>query len=113
MKAVRAILGIAFIVAVVYTVYLLLPPYYNNYQLQDVVTSEARMNTYTPKPEEEMREYIWRKAKQFDIPVTRDQIKVQRDAQSVAISVDYTVHIDMPGYPLDLQFHTSSQNKSS
>jgi hypothetical protein len=111
MKALRAIAGIAVIVVAVYVVFTLVPPFYNNYQLQDEIASEARMNTYTQKSEDDMREYIWRKAKQLDIPITREQIKVQRDGQSVAISVDYKVHLDFPGYPLDLQFHPSSKNK--
>jgi CRISPR/Cas system-associated protein Cas5 (RAMP superfamily) len=111
MKALRAIVGIGFIVAVAYTVFLLLPPYYNNYQFQDEVTSETRLSTYSQKSEDEIRENIWRKAKEFDIPVTRDQINVRRDGQTVAIWVDYKVRVDLPGYPLDLQFHASSQNK--
>jgi hypothetical protein len=110
MKSFRAIAGIALIVAVVYATFMLVPPYYSNYQFQDVINSEARMNSYTQKTEDDMREYVWRKAKQFGIPVTRDQINVKRDGQSVAISVDYQVHVDLPGYPLDLQFHTASKN---
>jgi hypothetical protein len=112
MKALRAIIGVGLIVAVVYTIFLLVPPYYNNYQLQDVVTSEARMNSYTQKTEDDMREYILRKARQFDIPVTREQINVRRDGNIVAIWVDYKVHVDLPGYPMDLEFHPSSQNKA-
>jgi hypothetical protein len=110
MKSFRAIAGIALIVAVVYATFMLVPPYYSNYQFQDVINSEARMNSYTQKTEDDMREYVWRKAKEFDIPVTRDQINVKREGQSVAISVDYQVHVDLPGYPLDLQFHTASKN---
>jgi hypothetical protein len=112
MKSLRAIFGIVFIVAVVYSTFLLVPPYYSNYQFQDVITSEARLNTYTQKTEDDMREYLWRKAKDFDIPVTKDQINVVREGKSVSISVDYTVHVDLPGYPLDLQFHPASKNKS-
>jgi hypothetical protein len=110
MRGLRAILGIAFIVAVVYGVYLLVPPYYNNYQFQDTITDVARMNTYTSKSEDEMRDILWRRAHALQIPINRDQIRVQREGGSVTISADYTVHIDMPGYPLDLQFHPSSKN---
>jgi hypothetical protein len=111
MKALRAIFGIVFIVAVVVAVVRLVPPYFNNYQLQDAITDEARMNTYTPKTAEQMRETIWRKCKELDIPVTREQVNVQRDGQAVTISLDYTVHVDLPGYPVDLQFHPSSKNR--
>ncbi|MBZ5629774.1 MAG: hypothetical protein LAO06_13005 [Acidobacteriia bacterium] len=112
MKALRAILGVAFIVAVVYGMWIMVPPYFHNYQLQDAVAEEARINTYTQKSEEDMRETIWRKAKEMEIPLQRDQINVQRDSGSVAIWADYTVHVDLPVYPLDLKFHPSSKNKS-
>ena len=112
MKALRALFGIVFIVAVVVAVFKLVPPYFNNYQIQDAVTDEARINTYTPKSAEEMRETVFKKCRDLDIPVTREQINVQRDGQSVAIWFDYTVHVDLPGYPVDLKFHPSSKNKT-
>jgi hypothetical protein len=112
MKALRAILGIAFIIAVAYVTFMLVPPYYNNYEFQDAVSDEARVNTYTEKPVEDMRDSIYRTAQQLDLPIRRDQINVRREGRSVAIWVDYTVHLDLPGYPLDLQFHPSSRNKS-
>jgi hypothetical protein len=112
MKALRAIFGIVFIVAVLVTVWKLVPPYFNNYQLQDAITDEARMNTYTPKTAEQMRETIFKKCQDLEIPVTREQINVQRDGQSVAIWFDYTVHVDLPVYPVDLKFQPSSKNKT-
>jgi len=112
MKTLRAIFGIVFIVAVAVAVLKLVPPYYSNYVLQDAISDEARMNTYTPKTAEQMRETIFKKCQELEIPVTREQINVQRDGQSVAIWLDYTVHVDLPGYPVDLNFHPSSKNKS-
>jgi predicted membrane protein len=112
MKALRAILGVAFIVAVLYCIWMLFPPYFHNYELQDAVADEARMNTYTQKSEDDMRESIWRKVKDMEIPLARDQINVQRDSGGVAIWMDYTVHVDLPAYPVDLKFHTSSKNKN-
>ena len=112
MKTIRALLGVAFIVVVLFALWKLVPPYFNNYQLQDAIADEARMNTYTPKSVEDMRDTVWKKCKQLEIPVTRDQINVQRDGQSVIIWLDYTVHVDLPGYPVDLQFHSSTKNKS-
>jgi hypothetical protein len=111
MKTLRALFGIVLIVAVLVAVWKLIPPYFSNYQIQDAIADEARMNTYTPKSVEQMRDTIWKKCKDLDIPVTREQINVQRDGQSVAIWFDYTVHVDLPGYPMDLKFHPSSKNR--
>ena len=112
MKTVRALIGVLFIVAVIYGTWLFVPPYFSNYKLQDAISDEARTNTYTPKSENDMRETIYKKAQDMDIPLTREQIQVQRSGNSVIINVDYVVHLNLPGYPLDLKFHDSSQNKA-
>jgi hypothetical protein len=112
MRAIKAIFGVALIVAVVVVLVDVVPPYYSNYQLQDVINDEARMNTYTPKPVEEMRDHVFRKCQELDIPVAREQINVQREGQTVSIWLDYKVHVDLPGYPVDLSFHSSTKNKA-
>lgn len=111
MKTLRALFGLFFIVAVIYACWMLVPPYFNNYKLEDAVTEEARLATYSARSENEIRESIFRKVQDLDIPATRDQITVQREGQGVSISVDYRVHLDFPAYPVDLNFHTSSKNK--
>lgn len=113
MKALRAMFGVAVVIFVFYAIYLVVPPYFHNYELQDAVTDEARVNSYTAKSEDEMRETVLRKAKDLEIALTREQINVQRQGQAVAISIDYTVHVDIPFYPLDLQFHSSSKSTRS
>ena len=48
--------------------------------------------------------------------MTKDQIKVQRHGTqgtgSLTIRAPYTVHLDLPGYPVDLHFDASTENKS-
>ncbi len=111
MKAIRAILGVAFIVAVLWSVAVLVPPYYHNYELQDTIADEARMNTYTPKSVEEMRETIFRRCQNLEIPCDREKIVVSREQGGVMINVNYSVHVELPGYPMDLQFNPSSKNR--
>lgn len=108
--------GIIVIVAAVYLGAELVPPYYGNYEFNDYVKTTATMETYTTKPEADIREMIFKKAQQMDIPVGHDAIKVQRLGQqnigSLAISAPYTVHVDLALYPLDLHFQAASENKS-
>ena len=55
---------------------------------------------------------VFKKAQELDVPVTREQIKVQRSGVtgtgSVSIEAPYIVHVNLPGYPLDLDFDPSS-----
>jgi len=116
MGTIKLVLGIFVIVAGIYLGAQLVPVYYSNYQFRDEVKTEATLETYTAKPEDTIRDAIFKKAQEHDIPLTKDQIKVQRHGTqgtgSLTISAPYTVHLDLPGYPLDLHFDASSENKS-
>jgi len=116
MGSMKMIFGIFVIVAALYLGVVLIPPYMSNYQFEDVVKSEAMMNTYNNRPESDIRDEVFKKAQDLDIPITKDQIKVVRvgSAGSGSLTIDtrYTVHVDLPGYPLDLQFDPSTRNRS-
>lgn len=111
MKSVKALASIGIVGALVYVAFLLTPPYFNNYQFQDAIESEARLATYGQKSEQEIRDLIAKHAKEYDIPITSDQIQVQRSGSEVVISCKYTVHVDIPGYPMDLKFEPGTKNK--
>ena len=112
MKTIKALLGLAVLVAAVYVAWTMIPPYFNNYKLEDIIADEARINTYSNKTEDAMRETVYQKAKDLEIPITRENINVSRQGQSVAIDVNYVVHLDYPIHPVDLHFQTSSKNKA-
>jgi hypothetical protein len=112
----KMVFGIIVIVAAVYLGAELVPPYYGNYEFTDFVKTTATMETYTTKPEADIRDMIFKKAQQLDIPVSKDSISVKRaglqNVGSLAISVPYTVHVDLAFFPTDLHFQASSENKS-
>jgi hypothetical protein len=116
MDTIKAFFGIFIIVAMIYLGIEIVPPYFENYQFQDFVKNEALTSTYTTKTEDDIRAGVLKKAQEFDIPLTKDQIKVVRTGAmgsgSVSIATAYTVHINLPGYPFDMHFSASSDNKS-
>ncbi len=111
MKSIKALFGLLVVAAVFYLGYKVMPPYFANYQFEDVIRNETDMNSYSQKSEQEIRESVVKKARDLDIPLTTDQVKVQRSGPELAISADYTVHIDIPVYPFDLHFTPASKNK--
>lgn len=111
MKSIKALFGVFIVAAAFYLAYKVMPPYFANYQFEDVVDNEAKMNSYTTKSEQEIRDGLVKKARELDIPLTAEQVKVQRMGTELAISADYTVHIDIPFYPFDLHFTPASKNK--
>jgi hypothetical protein len=115
MSTIKMFLGIFVIVAGVYVAAKLIPPYYENYQFQDAIKNEATLDTYTTKTEADIRQAIFRKAQDLEIPITEDNIHVQRQGFQgsgvILIRAPYTVHVDLPGYPMDLRFDASTENK--
>jgi len=116
MGTVKLAFGLLIIVAGCYVGAMLIPVYYANYQFQDAIKTEATLQTYTTKPEADIQTTIFKKAQDLDIPLGKDQIKVQRRGNtgvgSLSIRAPYSVHVDLPGYPMDLQFDPSTENKS-
>ncbi len=115
MGRIKLVVGILAIVAAVYLCAELIPPFFSNYQFEDAIKTEALQSTYTARTEDAIRESIFKKAQDLEIPVTKDDIKVQRSGTmgngSLTIETQYTVHLNLPGYPLDLHFNPSSRNK--
>jgi hypothetical protein len=106
--------GLLFLVVVVagfYIAWNMVPPYFNNYKLQDDLDDIARRNSYTQTNEDGVRQIVINKARQDDVTLKEDQIMVTRGPDGLGISVHYTVHLDMVVRPVDLDFTANSINK--
>jgi hypothetical protein len=115
MGTIKLVLILALLAGLVYVGAQVIPPYFANYQFQDTLDTEARIGTYSAKAEDVIRDAVFKRAQELEIPVTKDQIKVQRTGAvgngTVVIETEYSVHVDLPGYPMDLAFHPQSKNK--
>ena len=79
MGSLKMVSGIVVMVASVYLIAVLAPPFFSNYQFEDAIRTEAQMDTYNTKTEEQIRDAIFKKAQDLDIPITKEQIKVVLD----------------------------------
>ena len=115
MGSIKMFLGVFVIVAGVYVAAKIAPPYFENFQFQDAVKDEATHDSYAPKSEDDIRASIFKKAQEYDIPITEDAIQVQRQGNNfngtIIIHAAYVVHVEMPLYPVDLHFDASTENK--
>lgn len=99
-----AVIWLLILGAGVYVGYKVIPIYLNNYQLEDRMLAEARFAAVNRKPEETVREVIYREIQDRDIPARREDIHVQSTQRGVHIGVDYTVTVDLRVYQLHLHF---------
>jgi len=88
----------------------IVPAYFANYQLQDSMDTEARFAIANHKSDEEIREDIWKKAQELEIPAKRENIKVSSEQRAVNISVDYSIPVDLRVYQFTLEFHPHADN---
>lgn len=115
MGTLKMFLGLFLIVGGLYAAMKLIPPYFENYQFQDAVKDEAVRDSYAAKSEDDIRTTIFKKAQELEIPISEEGIRVTRQGNqfsgTVIIHAAYVVHVDMPGYPMDLHFDASTENK--
>jgi hypothetical protein len=115
MGTIRLILGFGAVAAAIVFGIAVIPPYFANYQFEDMLKNEALAATYSARSEEDIKGVILKKAKDLDIPLTEKQLKVSRTGTSGAgtltISADYTIPVSLPGFETKLEFHPSSTNK--
>lgn len=97
--------------AAFYVAWNVIPPYFNNYQLQDALDDIARKNSYTGLSDDDIKKTVVTKASSEDIKLREDQVIVTRTQDGLGISVKYQVHVDLVVHPVDLNFTANSLNK--
>lgn len=85
------------------------PPYFANSQLKDKMYEEARFAEANDRTIEQLRDNIYSEAQRLEIPLRREQIKVEKSSTGTRISADYTVTVDLYYYQTDWGFHTTSE----
>src|SRR5437764_1389008 len=113
MKSLRALAGLAVVVAMVYAGAIFLPLYFNNYQFQDDMNTEAHFDStgYPSKDDEMIRQAILKKADEYKITLNSDAIHIDHSGSEVAIWAEYNVMFHLPnGKNVVIKFRPHSQN---
>ena len=111
MGKVKGLIGILVVVIGFYVAWNMVPPYFNNYQLQDALDDIARKGSYTAQTDDDIKKAVIAKAETADIKLKEDQIVVSRVRDILGITVKYRVHVEMLVHPVDLDFTANSLNK--
>jgi hypothetical protein len=93
-----------------FVVYKIAPAYWGDYKLGRLLEEQSVIYTYTSNSNEDIAKTIAEKAQAIDVPVSPEQVTVSRTPGDLSIVVTYTVHVDLPVYPLDLNFKEVSKN---
>ena len=106
------ILTLLIVAALGFTAVKIVPVYVEAYQFQDSIEAESRfaLTGYPKKSVDDIRDDIYKKAQDLDIPAKREDIRVSVTNGSVEIGTDYSVLIDLKVYQYTLQFHPHADN---
>ena len=106
------ILTLLIVAALGFTAVKIVPVYVEAYQFQDSIEAESRfaLTGYPKKSVDDIRDDIYKKSQELDIPVRREDIHVNVTNGSVEIGTDYSVLIDLKVYQYTLQFHPHADN---
>lgn len=115
MATLKLLFGVGVIVAVALLGIKIVPVFFSNYQFEDSIKEEALHSTYSTRSEDDIRDAIIKRARNYDITLTAAQVHVSRTGVngngSLTIEAEYSVPIDLPGYSTTVEFHPSSKNK--
>jgi hypothetical protein len=112
MDKLKALIGIVVIASGFYVAWNMIPPYFHNGQFQEELDDIARHYTYLTISDEELKQKVIEKAQGMDIHIKEEQVSISRQAGTgLAITVKYTVHVDLIVHPTDLDFTANSLNK--
>jgi hypothetical protein len=105
-------LTLLILVAMAIAAFKIAPPYINNYQFQDAINTEAEfaLTAYPRKTPDDIRQEVYKKAEDLDIPASPQDIQLNMSNGSISISLDYSIPVDLYVYQLTLQFHPHADN---
>lgn len=107
----KAFIYTAILVIGVFVAIKLVPLYVTQYELKDKMEEQARFAVVNRYTEDQIRDNIFRVIQDLDIPAKREDIKVANTNHGIAISVDYTVPVDLLVYKTDINFSSSSEGR--
>ena len=112
MKLLRSLVGMLVVVAAVYAAWMIFPPFFANYQLEEAMDDAARgLYVNYSRSESEFRDQVLKEARTLSIPLTNENLHIEHGPNDYYVWGDYSVHVDLPLYPLDLNFHPASKSQ--
>jgi len=105
----KAVIYTAILIAAVFAAFKTVPAFVAEYELKDKMSEQARFAVVNRYTEEQIRDNIFKTIQDLDIPAKREDVKVQNTNHGLAISVNYTVPVDLGVYQTELNFSPSSE----
>jgi len=100
--------GVILLLLAALIAYKMIPVKVKAADLRDAIQDEAK--SAGQKTDKEILAAILQRAQILELPVTEEQVRIDRAANSIKIDVDYTVPVEFPGYTHQWHFRTRTDN---
>jgi hypothetical protein len=101
----RVALGIAVLGGMAYLLASFAPIYFRNLELQHYVSDLTHSSASSQQSDDLLRTRVLTRARQLDLPVMEDNVRIVHSQDGMRIDVRYFVRVDLPGYTVDLHFY--------
>lgn len=109
----QLLLGLLVTAAIIIIAVRVVPIYVRSYEFKDAIRTEAKFAGVRSKSPEAIREDLYKKARDLELPVRREQISVVLAPKGVRIVTHYTVPVDLVVYQTTLAFDFSADTATT
>jgi len=107
----KALVYTAVLISGIFIAFKMVPAFVADYELKDKMEEQARFAVVNRYSEEQIRDNLFKTIQDLDIPAKREDVKVVNTNHGIAISVNYTVPVDLMVYKTELNFSPSSEGR--
>jgi hypothetical protein len=111
MEKLKIVIFLAVVAVLVFVGWSNIPAWFHYYQFRDDLDDIARVNSYVPRNDDEIKQIVISKAHSEDINLKEEQVTVSRGPEGLGIVVRYSIHVDMGVFAKDWDFTAQSLNK--
>jgi flagellar basal body-associated protein FliL len=108
--ALQTIIVIIILFVIVYMMVKFFPTFHKSYKFNEEVKKEARAARGRPGYEDVIKRNLIDKARELELNITRDNIKVELNEAFVSIEVDYYIEVETPVYTFKRHFTPKHEN---
>lgn len=100
--------GLILLLAAALIAYKMIPVKVKAADLRDAIEDEAK--SAGQNTDKQILSAILNRAQILELPVTENNVQINRSANSIQIDVQYTVPVEFPGYTHQWKFHHKTNN---
>jgi hypothetical protein len=92
----------------IFIAYKMIPVKVKAAELRQVVVDQAK--AAGTRGDDQIEKAILRKAEDLQLPVTKDNVKIDRRRVDITVDVQYKVPVEFPGFTYQWSFHHRAEN---